>query len=637
MPLVGSQLGRYRILRMLGRGAMGEVYLAEDTGIDRQVAVKVIRTDTAYEQNGEAATEATRLFQREMRMIAKLNHTHILPLFDYGEAVVDGVSLPYMVMPVCPDGSLASWLRQRGNTAVLPPADVAHIVQQAADALQHAHDQQIIHRDIKPSNFLIRLPKDNPRRPDLLLADFGLAKLGTASSSTSNHIVGTPLYMAPEQWRGHPTEATDQYMLAAMSYELLTGRPPFLGTLEQLMIQHMQDQPVPPSTLNPQVSPLLGSVILRALAKRPADRFPTISAFARAFQEAVQSTQTESDSSYETMHITEEQTAALADTSAPLLQSEEVQGTIRGKLPDSETDSINTTGHRNSNGTRLGDAVQQGERSTTHGRGVSFSMQATRKGLSCNMALLLSALILVFGGLAVTGLIGYSFRPAASPISSSNGGSVMLPATRTAMAAATPQATAFSTSVPTSLRPYPVGNAQLVLSDPLQDNSKSYRWDERAGCQFTAGAYVVQASPSGTPQLCYTHASRFSNVTFEVQMKIVQGDCGGIVLRANPTATSFYSFRVCQNGHYSFIVHTGPHVRTIVDAVTPAIHTGLNQSNTLAVVAQGSTLDLYVNDEQVDSVSESTYSQGEIGVLAANQAGSGTEVVFSNATVWVPA
>src|SRR5947209_3937813 len=152
MPLVGSQLGRYRILRMLGRGAMGEVYLAEDTGIERQVAVKVIRTDTAYEQNGETPTEAARLFQREMRMIAKLNHIHILPLFDYGEAVVDGVSLPYMVMPVCPDGSLASWLRQRGNAAVLPPADVAHIVQQAADALQYAHDQHIINRNINPSN-----------------------------------------------------------------------------------------------------------------------------------------------------------------------------------------------------------------------------------------------------------------------------------------------------------------------------------------------------------------------------------------------------------------------------------------------------------------------------------------------------
>ncbi|HZT99136.1 MAG TPA: protein kinase [Ktedonobacteraceae bacterium] len=636
MPLVGSQLGRYRILRMLGKGAMGEVYLAEDTGIERQVAIKVIRTDTAYEQNGEAALEATRLFQREMRMIAKLNHTHILPLFDYGEAVVDGISLPYMVMPVCADGSLAMWLRQRGNAVSLPPSVVAHIVQQAADALQHAHDQQIIHRDIKPSNFLIRLPKDNPNRPDLLLSDFGLAKLSDTASSTSNHIVGTPLYMAPEQWRGHPVQATDQYMLAAMSYELLTGRPPFRGTLEQLMVQHIQGQPASPSTLNPQVSSTLDGVILRALAKRPEDRFPTISAFARAFQVAVQSTQTEQDSLYETMQSNDEKTAALADTSSPSVLSEEVQGTIRGKVPVPSADSPDVAERRGSNGTSLGDAVQ-GERSTTQGRGVSFSMQATKKGLSCNMALLLTVVLLIFGGLAVSNLIGYSFRANLSPGSSSAGGGAMPPATSTAIAAATAPAIATGTSVPTSLRPYPASNGQLVLSDPLHDNSKNYQWDEHAGCRFVGGAYDVQVSASNTSQPCYAHTSSFSNFTFEVQMRIVQGDCGSIVFRAESTTSSFYGFRICQDGHYSFIVHSGPYSRTIVDHVAPAIRTGLNQSNTLAVVAQGNTFDLYVNDEKVGSTSDSSYSRGEIGVLATNQAGNGTEAVFSNAKVWVTA
>src|SRR5205823_14535181 len=129
-------------------------------------------------------------------------------------------------------------------------------------------------------------------------------------------------------------------------------------------------------------------------------------------------------------------------------------GTKRGKVPVNRVDSPDVAERRSSNGTSLGDAVQ-GERSTTQGRGVSFSMQATRKGLSCNMALLLSVLFLVFGGLAVTSLIGYSLRPAASPGSSSAVGGVMPPATSTAMAAATPPAIATSTSMPTSLRPYP--------------------------------------------------------------------------------------------------------------------------------------------------------------------------------------
>ncbi len=435
--------------------------------------------------------------------------------------------------------------------------------------------------------------------------------------------------MAPEQWRGQPVQATDQYMLAAMSYELLTGRPPFRGTLEQLMVQHTQGQPAPPSTLNLQVSSTLDGVILRALAKRPEDRFPTISAFARAFQAAVQSTQTEQDSLYETMQSNDEKTAALADTSSPPVLSEEVQGTIRGKVPVTRADSLDVAERRSSNGRILGDTVQ-GERSTTQGRGVSFSMQATRKGLSCNMALLLTVVLLVVGGVAVSNLVRYqSFFSNGSTGSSSAGGGVMPPTASSAIATSTPTAT--------SSRPYPSNNAQLVLSDPLQDNSKNYQWDERAGCRFTGGAYAVQVSASNTSQPCYAHTSSFSNFTFEVQMRIVQGDCGSIVFRADSTTSSFYGFRICQDGHYSFIVHSGPYSRTIVDHVAPAIHTGLNQSNTLAVVAQGNTFDLYVNDEKVGSTSDSSYSRGEIGVLATNQAGNGTEAVFSNAKVWVTA
>lgn len=141
-----------------------------------------------------------------MRTIARLNHPHILPLFDYGEAIVNGMPLPYMVMPFIQDGSLATWLKRRSSSRspLLSPLDAASIVQQAADALQHAHDQRIIHRDIKPSNFLVRLSQDNPDRPYLLLADFGLARLSDASMSKSLTIGGTPPYMAPEQWRGYP-------------------------------------------------------------------------------------------------------------------------------------------------------------------------------------------------------------------------------------------------------------------------------------------------------------------------------------------------------------------------------------------------------------------------------------------------
>src|SRR5260370_29819472 len=138
--------------------------------------------------------------------------------------------MTYMVMPFCTDGSLAGWLRQRASTGTLSPKDIAYVIEQAAEALQFAHDHEVIHLDVKPSNFLLRSNKKNPDRPTLLLADFGIARNYTTVASSSRTIRGTPTSMAPEQWNSSPAFATDQYALAVMAYELLAGRPPFVGS-----------------------------------------------------------------------------------------------------------------------------------------------------------------------------------------------------------------------------------------------------------------------------------------------------------------------------------------------------------------------------------------------------------------------
>ncbi len=210
MPLEGQHLGRYRLLRVLGSGGMGEVYLAEDARIGQQVAIKVVRSEGIAYPQSESTKEADRLFEREAKAIARLDHPHILPLYAYGEETLHDTQLTYMVMPYRKEGTLANWLRQRSRTTPLSPAEVAPLLQQAASALQHAHDQYVLHQDIKPSNFLIRLGEDQPDRPDLLLADFGIAKLTSATGSLSQSIRGTPIYMAREQWDGHPVPASDQ-------------------------------------------------------------------------------------------------------------------------------------------------------------------------------------------------------------------------------------------------------------------------------------------------------------------------------------------------------------------------------------------------------------------------------------------
>src|SRR5712691_3256111 len=270
MRLEGQRIGRYNLLQLLGSGGMGEVYLAEDARIEQQVAIKVVRS--------------------EAKAIARLDHPNILPLFDYGEEHIGETNITYIVMPYRKEGSLASWLRLHSAGTLLTPQDLTFFLRQAAEALQHAHDHEIIHQDVKPSNFLLRSRKEQPNHPDLLLSDFGIARFHSATSNASATIRGTPAYMAPEQWRGIPVFATDQYALAVMTYQLLVGRPPFHGGLEQIMYMHIHGQPPLPSSFNlgirPPIPPAIDTVLMRALEKSAADRFPSISAFADAFQQA---------------------------------------------------------------------------------------------------------------------------------------------------------------------------------------------------------------------------------------------------------------------------------------------------------------------------------------------------------------
>ena len=288
MALEELQNGHYHRVRLLGSGGMGEVHLMEDTRVGRRVAIKVIRSETGSYPDSKEAKDAARLFKREARAIAVLEHPNILPLYDFGEEIIDGTTVYYMVMPFCAEGTLADWRKQRYDATKLSVQDIAYIVDQAAAALQYAHDHRVIHLDVKPSNFLIRSNAKNPNRPTVLLADFGLARNSATVASSSGTIRGTPTFMAPEQWGSNPVFASDQYALAIMIYELLIGNPPFEGSMERLLRHHLSTQPLPPSTLKTDLTATIDLVILRALAKRPEDRFPSISAFAAAFEQAVQ-------------------------------------------------------------------------------------------------------------------------------------------------------------------------------------------------------------------------------------------------------------------------------------------------------------------------------------------------------------
>lgn len=292
MQIVGHRIGHYKIERQLGMGGMGVVYLAEDLNVSRQVALKMIRTDTLFSSDPIEIQEALRLFEREAQAIARLNHPHILTLHDYNIINIQGTRAPYMVMPFCKDGSFETWLQ---GSLPLSPKFAAPLIRQIADALQYAHNRQIIHRDVKPANILLR-QQGNANSPDLLLTDFGIAAIMDGTSSSGKVLRGSPAYMSPEQWNGQPTFATDQYALAVIAYRLLTGRTPFKGNQQQLMYQHCNDDPQLPSSLNPSLPQQLDSILLKALAKKPEDRYPTVVAFAQALQNSLPSPTSSSNS-----------------------------------------------------------------------------------------------------------------------------------------------------------------------------------------------------------------------------------------------------------------------------------------------------------------------------------------------------
>lgn len=271
--LEGTMLGHYYLQRRLKRGGMSEVYLATDERSQQDVAVKLVDS---------SSVEYSERFQREVKTISALAHSHILPALDYGQHG----SWHYLVMPYIKQGTLRD--RLANGPLSLPEASI--ILEQVANALQFAHDRGIIHRDIKPSNILLQSERY------IYLADFGLAKTIGAEDhndiTQSGCIMGTPEYMAPELVDQPASVSSDIYALGVLLYEMLTGRVPFKGaTPIATCWKHLGEQPVRPSMLNPGISHPVEEMILCALEKEPRRRFKSVRAFVQAYKSSLQATE----------------------------------------------------------------------------------------------------------------------------------------------------------------------------------------------------------------------------------------------------------------------------------------------------------------------------------------------------------
>ncbi|HEX9070220.1 MAG TPA: serine/threonine-protein kinase [Ktedonobacterales bacterium] len=278
--LTGRELGGCRLVRPLGSGGGGEVYLAEWPAMgSRLVAVKVAPLGDAGASQAQIAAQASG-YQREAALLASFSHPNILPV--YASGAQDGYF--YLVTAYAPAGSLSDAVHGRSSARLTLPAplsQVTDIISQVASALHYTHEHGIVHRDVKPGNVLIQVGRDG--RWTLLLADYGVAG---APQAPGGPISGTFTYMAPEQFQGRFSPQSDQYSLAVMAYQLLAGRTPFEGDLAAVSRAHAQEAPPSLRGFNPSVPPAVESVISRALAKDPAHRFSSVAIFAQALREA---------------------------------------------------------------------------------------------------------------------------------------------------------------------------------------------------------------------------------------------------------------------------------------------------------------------------------------------------------------
>lgn len=643
----GQLIGQYRILKRLKKGGMGEVYLAEDQHLlHRQVAIKIIWTDDSHYDDIDKAQEAIHLFQREARMLAKFNHSHILPVYDAQQDTINGMSCMYLVMPYCRQGSLTDWLHTYSQHGKLTLWDVERIVKQAADALQCAHNLNIVHQDVKPANFLIYGDAQYPGELHLQLADFGVAKF-INTSGKSQAIRGTPQYMAPEQWNGRPTAATDQYGLAIMVYELLTGRLPFTGdNHQQWWYQHTNVHPLYPSSINRFIPRSLDTVIMKALAKQPEQRYESVTAFADAFRHALLHAHHASLPNPKVRETVSVSNISTIPRTVPAVKAPPVRPPD-DEVPEPVEPFIPRKGRSKTSlmvllcvvlvivTASIGSLLYN-----TWANQQTPLSNATATVLAQN-AKTQATITAMFSNQTATANRNATFIAQANETNTAFTASANATATRNAQLTSTAQAYATETQIANQQA---TATAIAVLTggtggftDALQDNNQNHSWDTidnpDGSCQFSGGTYHSGATQGGSVQSCFAQNTDLIDFSYIVQMTIIKGDVGGVAFRGDEGRGTYYYFHLGTDGSCGLDYYSGDlDMGTIKSCTNLNLHIALNQPVTIATVAVGTTITILVNTQTVINITDMQYNHGQIG-LVAQDISDPTDVSFKNVVV----
>jgi serine/threonine protein kinase len=272
-----THLGKYEIRRELGKGSMGVVYEAFDPLIERSVAIKIIRPD---QLGPSQSVELLARLKREAQAVGRLNHPGVVAIYDYGEdASFGGTKVAFIAMELIDGKELKHYF---DNKHRFSPSDIARIMGEVLSALQHAHERGVTHRDVKPSNVILL------RSGAVKMADFGVARLEKSELTQAGTMIGTPMYMSPEQILGMAgvDGRADIFSCGVMLYQFLTGEKPFTGSVTIVMQKVLNEEPPPPTQVNPSLSPAWDAVVRKAMAKKPADRYQSAAALADAIRGA---------------------------------------------------------------------------------------------------------------------------------------------------------------------------------------------------------------------------------------------------------------------------------------------------------------------------------------------------------------
>ncbi|HVB74566.1 MAG TPA: protein kinase [Ktedonobacteraceae bacterium] len=605
--LSGKTLGTFTLQRLLGRGGMGAVYLAQQSRPRRTVAVKVLLPELF--QNSTGFNEFLVRFRREADAIAALDHINIMPIYEYGEQD----RLAYLVMPYVAGGTLRDIVGERGK---LPISETTTIVEQIAAALDYAHQHGIIHRDLKPGNILFHADGR------LLLTDFGIAKvLGDPATANvvamqtltmAGMIIGTPEYLSPEQAAGAPIDnRSDVYALGIVLFQLLSGRVPFTGTTPvAVAIKHATQAPPSLSQLNPAIPPGVEHVIVKALAKKPEQRYATAGELARELRAAV----TDYQPAVKVSLLSTDET--MLDTIPPVRGKQIYESTVATNRPN---DELTVATNRPSDEPAV--ATNRQPRKRQGGR------------LPLWLALLSGILVvlLILGGSALYlhWLPGGNQQPS---------GSTKNQATSTP----TPKSSA-TVSHPQTRLPSPaiaVGKLLYGTSLPLCDGQSSL-WNTNPSLQSTCDAADTRLTNTNAGQVegdilktFPGNASIPNDYVLEVQVKPVSASSGafGIFFRTQSGANhqGGFSFTIQPSGQWN-----GNSIDDTTGQATSLFGlqgTALNSTGftTIDIVVNGNIFQLYFNGARQGGISSSSYPTGNLGLAV----GGGSDVLFKNLAIY---